>query len=142
MNGIPEQGLRGKIAHLLRAPRFWAPVAVASVIFASSQVPGEAIPEQPFYGFDKVVHACFYTALCLCLCAAPGVRRWKERPFAMAFLAALSTALFGALDELHQSFVPDRSPSFDDWAVDASMGLLFSCVALLAALRARRSSRG
>ncbi len=47
-------------------------------------------------------------------------------PHALPY-ALLITVLYGALDEFHQSFVPNRVPSISDWLVDlagAISGLL------------------
>ena len=39
-------------------------------------------------------------------------------------MAVAVTSLFGALDELHQNFVPGRRAAFDDWAFDSAAGLV------------------
>jgi VanZ family protein len=46
--------------------------------------------------------------------------------------AALISALYGASDEIHQYFVPERSSEFLDWAADAiGAALLFPTHKLL-----------
>ena len=76
---------------------------------------------------DKIVHAIEYGILGL-LCARalctgfPGLR-----PRHALLAAALITALFGYLDELHQAFVPGRDASVYDLmadAVGAGLGVL------------------
>ena len=55
---------------------------------------------------------------------------WAMRPHPRAVLGAwLVAAVFGALDEWHQSFTPGRAVEFADWLVDASAGAAFVLVA-------------
>ena len=91
----------------------WAPpLALAAVIFVLSNQPQlVAGPDVP--GFDKVVHLAVYAVLGVLL--ARGGRLW---PVATAWLVALGVA-YGASDEIHQMFVPGRSPEVADWVADA-----------------------
>lgn len=41
--------------------------------------------------------------------------------------AALICILYGASDEIHQYFVPNRSSEFQDWAADAA-GIIIACL--------------
>lgn len=79
------------------------------------------VPLPDFNMSDKVVHlACFaafafFTALAFFGIKASGDKSsWLKR----IFLPALVISLYGIIDEIHQSFVPGRSPSFFDWCAD------------------------
>jgi hypothetical protein len=60
--------------------------------------------------------------------------------FLWAGLVLTSGILYGASDELHQSFVPGRDPSFGDLCLDA-LGLLLGIVLFLVAKRLLFSQR-
>jgi len=68
---------------------------------------------------DYALHGTAYALLAL-LWRAALARGWGVPALPAAALAwALSTA-YGALDEVHQTFVPGRDPSFWDLAADAA----------------------
>ena len=94
-----------------RALLGWLPsVAWAAVIFAGSSVPGSSIPGD----FSVIGHLSEYAVLGALVCfAARGLPR--RRAIAIAVLAC---ALYGVSDELHQAFVPLRTPDALDWATD------------------------
>lgn len=52
---------------------------------------------------------------------AGGLRDWRAR---VARLAWCLTALYGLSDEIHQAYVPNRSSSWNDVALDASGALI------------------
>lgn len=107
-----------------RYPRWlvvWGPAAAwAGVLFLLSELRGA--PLQPSFPVnDKVVHLALYSVLGACLWWATLVSRqprWKGSgvPYFVAIAAGL---LYGVFDELHQAFVPTRTPSVGDWAADA-----------------------
>ena len=94
----------------------WGPVLVlASGIYIISAFPqGIFIPS----GLDKVIHFLefallgFFTARAILLSGNLG--RWTG-----IGLAALIAALWGVLDEFHQSFGPGRQASLGDGIADA-----------------------
>ena len=91
----------------------WLPAAAwAGVIFylsSRSRIPGPDVS-----GIDKVAHFGAY-ALLLWLLAYATER--SRLPLALAVVLAL---LYGVSDELHQMFVPGRSPDVLDWFADAA----------------------
>ena len=91
----------------------WLPaVAWAGTIFllsSRSRVPGPELP-----GFDKVAHFGAYAVLAWLLAFAAERSRL---PLAVAVVLGL---LYGASDEIHQMFVPGRSPDVLDWFADAA----------------------
>jgi len=101
-----------------------APVLVwAAVLFAASSVPGDQVPAVGFDGADKVAHVVLYAVLGVLLVRAfrstSGGSRAK-----LVGVVTLATALYGASDELHQSFVPGRSPDVFDVLADTIGGVL------------------
>ncbi|WP_242333905.1 MULTISPECIES: VanZ family protein [Anaeromyxobacter] len=93
-------------------------VAWAALIFwASSQ--SHPFPELPqgLFEHDKLLHASAYAVLGALVRAALG--GWRLPAWVPLGLAiALGTA-YGASDEWHQAFVPNRSPDLLDLAADA-----------------------
>lgn len=81
---------------------------------------------------DKVGHFILFAVLGAAL--AWGGRHFKNRTAHLALL--LGGILFAASDELHQAFVPRRTPSVGDFVADA-VGLALGYLVLLAVLRRR-----
>ena len=91
----------------------WIPAAVwAGAIFYLSSRPRLPGPELP--GIDKVAHFAAYALLASLLIFATERSRL---PLAAAVVLAL---LYGASDEIHQMYVPGRSPDVLDWFADAA----------------------
>lgn len=119
------------------ALRWLAVAAWAGLIWYLSS--RSTIPALPFTfaHLDKVVHSLIFGVLGWLVARALG-HGGARRRLALAVLLAVS---WGALDELHQAFVPGRTSSLGDLAADAfgaSIG-----VALVWLRRARmRSTAG
>jgi VanZ family protein len=98
--------------------RRWLPPTLwAALILILTSIPGSHIPELPFRNFDKVVHFTIYGVL-----GWLAARAWVSgsRATSMVLLALVCVSIFGALDEWHQQFIPQRSMDFLDWAADTS----------------------
>ena len=110
---------------LLRLPV----LLIAGLIwFLSSQ---STLPEpKGILGWDKLQHLLAYGALG----AAAGLwfphDFWKRRPFMILFLTALAGSIYGAIDEIHQYFVPGRFCDVWDWAAD-TLGAFFGALAVM-----------
>lgn len=114
--------------------RWLTTLAYAGVIFyLSSRTWGGA---ELFPHSDKLVHTILYAGLgFLCvwsLRATPLKGRAAVLP-----LAAAMAFCYGATDELHQSFVPGRTPSIVDLAFDGVGGVLGAWAAVAIARRMR-----
>ena len=109
----------------------WVPAAAwAGVIFWLSSrrtLPG---PELPY--FDKVAHFGAYAVLGGLLAFA------TDRSRVTVIVAVALGLLYGASDEIHQMFVPGRSPDVLDWAADAA-GVITACY-LYTRWRSRRAA--
>jgi len=122
----------------VRRLRPWVPVVLyAGLVFwlSSQSSPLPFLPEG-IWSYDKLLHASEYAVLGLLLARA--LRAGGLSP-ARAFLGALLLgSLFGASDELHQSFVPSRSCDPRDWAADTA-GAAAGAVLGARSLRPRRA---
>ena len=121
-----------------RVPGFFslwlAPVIYLAAIFVISSQPQPMIAPPGWFGGDKVAHFGAYAGLGVLLCRAylgSGLNA-----SAAFWLTVLTASLYGASDEWHQSFVPNRSADAADWLAD-SLGAMVGAVVFLLALRAR-----
>lgn len=91
-------------------PLWWVPsLVIMGVIWwlsSAPQTPGPSL-EHPK---DWIAHFVAYLSLALCLGRATGRRG----------LALVIAAWFGALDEVHQAFVPPREAGVQDWLFDVA----------------------
>lgn len=106
----------------------WLPVAGwCLLIFALSAFPLRvgtgAIP-----GGDKAAHVGEYAVLGFLLARALRATRPGPGGGAIVATAALLGTLYGASDEFHQSFVPERTATLGDLAADAAGSLLGAIV--------------
>ena len=107
-------------------------VSWAVVLAIASHIPGEAVPAPPFEGADKAVHVALYCVLgVLGVGAVARLRPDWPRPL-VGSAALVAGALYGALDEYHQSFVAGRHMSMEDWLTDL-LGLALAVIVARAA---------
>jgi VanZ family protein len=90
-----------------------------------------------FSGQDKVIHALAYGGLAVMLLAAQPLRagRYSWQQIGASVVIA---SLYGASDELHQSFVPGRSPEIGDWVAD-TLGALIAVLLVAWLVRHHRA---
>lgn len=86
-------------------------VAWMGLIFWLSSIPDPQVPSN----LTTPGHAFLYLVLGALYFLSATETRPSRRIAALALLAA---SFFGATDELHQSFVPGRTPDVADWAWD------------------------
>lgn len=121
--------------------RAWGPaVAWAVVLFLLSASPMRLGGGGWWSAIDdKVVHLCLYVVLGGALAWA-WLRGAKRMPHAAMIAFG---ALYGASDEWHQSFVPNRTPSLGDWVADVAGVLLgYGLTILAVSWLARRARDG
>lgn len=110
-----------------RSASLWGPVvAYMAVIFVAS---ADSSPPSPPQVSDKLLHLLAYAGLALCVyrALAGSLRgRFAIRPAVLAFIV---TVAYGVSDEIHQSFVPGRTPELYDVGADA-VGALAALVAI------------
>jgi VanZ family protein len=113
---------------VLRRTLYWAPVVVyAGLIFFGSSMsdPKEHVPLEVW---DKLAHAVEYGVLSV---LAYRALRYAGTPWTAhhaLLLAIVLASLYGCTDELHQSFVPNRTSDVHDLVAD-TIGA--ACAALL-----------
>lgn len=118
--------------------RRWLPPTLwAALILILTSIPGSHIPVPPLRNLDKIVHLAIYGVL-----GWLTARAWMNgsRVTAAAVLALAAISLFGALDEWHQQFIPQRSMDLLDWAADTTGATIGTLLALLMAVRRRASA--
>jgi len=105
---------------------YWAP----PIVWAGLILVGTSLPRAPgpdVVGFDKVSHLIAYGVLGVLLMHSLLRCQCQALPKAAAFTLGAG-AVFAALDELHQSWIPGRHTDIRDFAAD--------CVGLLLAIAA------
>lgn len=140
--------MKSKILHVRQSRRrlWWlAPGLWALLLFVASSIPGTSYPQVSFAFADKAVHALVYGCFggLLARALANEFPAWTR--FRVWAVAAGASLLYGATDELHQAFVPNRSPDPRDLLADglgAGIGaaLVLAYLAGTARLRARHLS--
>lgn len=128
----------GRLPRLLYA---WGPVAflmAAIFVVSSSSSP----PRLPISVSDAVAHAIAYAVLGAAMLRAITGADWSRITVGGFVLAVVLTVSYGLTDEIHQAFVPGRTPELRDLAADAlgavagaALGWAWSIVL---AVRARR----
>ena len=92
--------------------RWIAPAVWAGAIFFSSSIPGSSLPST---GLAPLAHFLEYAILARLIVYALGSA--KTVVVKVAIATALAVA-FGVSDEIHQAFVPGRTPDMVDVLVD------------------------
>lgn len=96
------------------------PLTIMGIIFYLSHQPNvmDGMPEIPF--LDKFFHFTAYFALGFSFCISLSFNRWPR----WGPLSFLFTMLYAMSDEIHQTFVPNRSFEVSDFLADVFGGLV------------------
>lgn len=109
----------------------WGPaIAVMAVIFALSAQPGLRASDDPSVDLPirHAAHVAIYALLCASL--VRGICWDGARPgWPQLALAVVLATLYGVTDEIHQTFVPDRTGHL----IDVGWDLLGACAGAAAA---------
>lgn len=101
------------------------------MIFAESSVPSDAFPKLEFEFSDKIVHMAIYFILFLtAYYSFNNQKKFKLLNENVIFTSLVFSVLYGALDEVHQLFVPGRSCDIYDWLADVA-GVILAIIFLL-----------
>ena|SRR5436190_6568916 len=117
-----------------RASLWLPPLLYMLLIFYLSSEPAP-LPELTRRVWDKALHFPEYLVLAFLLARA--FRGEGLAPVRAALFALLLASAYGASDELHQSFVPERTADIFDWIADTS-GAAAAAAAFSTASRLRR----
>ena len=110
------------------------------LLFVSTHLPARELAQLPA-GSDKVVHFAAYFVLGWLLM---GTFRPRHRPRDAVILTLMVAAIYGAVDEGSQAFVPGRFPDRRDWLADiggATTAAVIYAVLAQTAVRARNAAR-
>ena len=102
---------------VLSRKQAWVTAIVwAAFIEVLTSLPASAFPEiKTTWRIDWLVHFGMYGLFGLLLARVGVVSGWSRSRFV---LLALLISVFGALDELHQLFIPSRDAEVMDWVMD------------------------
>lgn len=101
-----------------RRVSLWAPVVLyMALIFALSSM--SRPPDVPASLGDKGGHALLYSGLAALMVRALAGGWLRPLGAGIALAAAVLSTGYGATDEIHQMFVPLRTPDLADLAADA-----------------------
>lgn len=112
----------------VRLIRYLAAPALALALWLLSSRSTLPMP-QGVFGLDKVAHFGAYAALAFALGLWPKAQAWRIHPARTALIIIILASAYGAIDELHQSYVPGRDASVYDWLAD-TLGAGFGAAAL------------
>jgi len=90
-----------------------------AILITLTSIPNPSFP-MSFHLSDKLAHFGFYCVAGF-LCALWRRECGRDRAGAILF-AIVFVAFLGALDEIHQQWIPGRSLEFLDWIADVSGG--------------------
>ena len=95
----------------------WAPpIFYMGFLFFASSVPGDELPSWGFW--DKAEHLLAYSVLGILFLFPVAEARLALVTPRTGAIAVLLATLYGAFDEIHQSFTPGRSPDVHDLFAD------------------------
>ncbi len=97
------------------------------LIFFASSVPGDQLQG---HFWDKLVHFLVYAVLGVLLLIPLAEARLSQVSMTTAAQAVALSTLYGAFDEVHQAFTPDRTPDVRDLFADA-LGAALGVAAIL-----------
>ncbi|MEN8141803.1 MAG: VanZ family protein [Thermodesulfobacteriota bacterium] len=110
--------------------RFLPLLLLMAAIFYLSHSPGENLPPL-FSGADKLCHLAAYGALAGSVIFALRPRYQGRSSGRLALTGVIFCLLHGISDEIHQMFIPGRTPSLADIGADTLGAALISGAWLL-----------
>ena len=99
-----------------------------ATIFAISSMSKAPIPEGMT---DHQGHNIGYALLAVFMLLGLADARWKGVTIGSSLSAIVLSTVYGLTDEWHQSFVPGRSPAWDDVAADFAGALAGAALVLI-----------
>ena len=114
---------------LLKLP---APLIAGTLWFLSSQ---STLPRPPGpLGWDKLQHLLAYGAFGFAVGLWMSPAFWKTRPVLALLVTTVIGSAYGAIDEIHQYFVPGRHSNVWDWVAN-TLGSLLGALAIMIIMR-------
>jgi VanZ family protein len=100
-------------------------ICLTNVLF--SHQPSPILMDLGFTFEDKLLHISAFFVLGISLQFA--LSAWKMPKLYRIIIILFFGAIWGMLDEFHQSFVPNRTAALDDWIADV-IGIVLSLIFL------------
>lgn len=103
-------------------PKYFYPLAVwALLIFTASSIHGTSLPPLDLWSADKFIHSGVFAVLALFSYRAFAHYGdvYKKGAVWIMGMSLLFSLFYGASDEMHQMFVPNRNASAFDFLADA-----------------------
>ncbi len=94
------------------------------LILVGSSVPGKSVPTVFVFTWDKLLHIIEYF-----LFGILGYRAFENRHKYIAIIISMFGILFGCFDEIWQSFIPGRFPSYYDVIADG-IGVILGVITI------------
>jgi len=98
------------------------------LIFSVSSDPSPPVPDLRFPHADKVLHAAAFGLLALFVSLGMRASSRSYTPRMQFWFPVVFASFYGAFDEIHQYFVPNRLCDPLDWAADTAGALLVQTV--------------
>ena len=115
---------------------YWLPIIIyCALIFIQSSFP--TIEDVPSFEYmDKLLHFLAYGFLGILFFRAYATKPVSIKTGLSVLFGVLSASLYGASDEIHQHFVPQRSADIIDFAAD-TLGSFVGVILYLAVVKIR-----
>lgn len=108
---------------------FWV-LVWALIIFIQSSFPAIELPKVELISFDKIVHMGVYGVLAgLCFISLMHIKSKNIFTDNVYLSTGIITVIYGATDEIHQYFVPNRSSEVQDWLADV-LGIIIALLVI------------
>jgi VanZ family protein len=91
---------------------------VMLIIFTLSGISNEDLPDITFRVWDKFLHFVVFGALGVLVYRGFVNSSWPFIKNNATVYSMIFTIIYGAIDEIHQYFVPGRFASLSDWVAD------------------------
>jgi VanZ like protein len=102
--------------------RWFLVLAYAGSVFVVSAIPGNTLLQVSVS--DKLLHTVEFGGLAVLLCRALTMQMPGRSRRSILFMSLVATMCYGALDEVHQLFVPQRMSDVTDFVADSFGALL------------------
>jgi VanZ family protein len=138
--GCPHGMFRDRVQRWLLVLIFWVGVLAwaATIVWLSSLTPSE-LPRLAFLAWDKINHFAAFAVGGWLTATALRLSRPQASTAAGIMAAIVLVSLFGAFDELHQLYTPDRTGAdWYDWIADSLGAIVGASSSLLTHARLER----
>ncbi|ULQ59873.1 VanZ family protein [Brucepastera parasyntrophica] len=113
-------------------------IVIAAIWFLSSQ---STLPQpKGILGIDKIQHIIAFAVLAVSISFWFPAGQWKQHSLRTIIIIIGITSAYGAVDEIHQYFVPGRDCNIWDWLADtigAVVGTVLSLIVIKFKIRSR-----